>query len=247
LQRAELTLALSSNLPSDLTEDLVANFLAIRQDVLTSTLGNASPGKFVETFVQILQFLDSGKFDAKPSVDEFLRGIESRASAIPDDLRICGSRTARAMYSLRSKRNVVHKGEIDPNVYDLRLVHHGAQWIIAELLRVASGVSMQEAGRLVEMVQLPAGGLVEDFEGKQIVVKALASREEALILLHSNYSTALTLSALTTSMDRFKPVTVRLLLKKMWTEKVVEGSPKGGYKLTSRGFNEAIETIRRHL
>src|SRR5437870_1575516 len=141
MDQAFLRTALETTLPPQLAADLVAEFLEIRRDVATGTLGRASPGKFVETIVQALQALENGgRYDKQPQVDSYLRGIESRSSTLPDGLRICASRLARAMYALRSKRNIVHKTEIDPAVYDLRLLYAGAQWLLAELLALASGV-----------------------------------------------------------------------------------------------------------
>lgn len=59
------------------------------------------------------------------------------------------------MYALRSKRNIVHKAEIDPAIYDLRLLYAAAQWVLAELLALASGVKGDDAARLVAEVELP--------------------------------------------------------------------------------------------
>ena len=48
------------------------------------------------------------------------------------------------MYTLRNKRNIAHKNDVDTNTHDLAFAHQGAAWITAELLRHATGVSMQE-------------------------------------------------------------------------------------------------------
>ncbi len=121
-----LRAAFETTMPPELAGDLVAQFLDIRRDVATGTLGRSSPGKFVETLVQVLQAMESaGKYDAQPKVDRFLKDIESRKSTLPDGLRICAARLVRAMYALRSKRNIVHKAAIDAAVYDLRLLTPG--------------------------------------------------------------------------------------------------------------------------
>jgi len=111
--------ALRTALPQTLADELVSNYIITRQDVATGTLGRSAPGKFVETFVQVLQYLHAGSYDNNPNVDLFLRNIQSTSSSLDDGLRICGARIARSMYSLRSKRNIVHKGNVDPNLYDL--------------------------------------------------------------------------------------------------------------------------------
>lgn len=126
MDRDGLVSALSARLPSELAEDLADEFIQIRRDVAGRVLGRGSPGKFVETMVQALQFLESGQYDSQPKVDAYLRGLESQQTTLDDGLRICASRIGRSMYALRSKRGIVHKGTIDPSYYDLRFLYAAA-------------------------------------------------------------------------------------------------------------------------
>jgi hypothetical protein len=227
--------------------DLASEFVDIRSDVATGTLGRSSPGKFVETVVQVLQALEKeGKYDVQPKVDAYLRGLESRSSTLPDGLRICASRLARAMYALRSKRSIVHKAEIDPGLYDLRFLYAGAQWVLAELLAMAEGVSGDDAARLVADVQLPVGGLVESIGDRKIVHCELPVREEALVLLMSWYPTPVTSAEVTTSMDRRAPSSVRAALSVLWNDKLVHREA-GTHVLTDRGLRAAIEVAQAHV
>jgi hypothetical protein len=59
--------------------------------------------------------------DQKPNVDEYLNRKAELESKLPEDLRICAARIARAMYTLRNKRNVAHKGQMDPNTIDIHV------------------------------------------------------------------------------------------------------------------------------
>lgn len=202
MDQAKLVTALSKAIPTTLAEDLVSDFLQLRQDVATATLGRSSGGKIVETFVQILQHLETGKYDAKPDVDVYLRGLESHSSALDDGLRICAGRLARSLYAIRSKRNILHKGSVDPNTYDQRLVLHGVEWMIAELLRLTQGLTMQEAGELIALVNAPVGTLVEDFGNRRLVLTKLTIEDELLVLLHSHYPQSVSIAVINSSMDR---------------------------------------------
>jgi len=246
LSRATLVTALAKGLPQALAADLADNFLSLRQDAATGTLGRASPGKFVETVVQSLQFLDCGKYDAKPDVDAFLRAVESRPG-LDDGLRICCARIARAMYSLRSKRNILHKGDVDPNSYDLRFLHHGSQWVVAEFVRAVSGLSMEECGKLIDLVQAPVGGLVEDFGGRKLVLQEMSTREEILVLLHSEYPEALPVDQIVKCIDRRHEETVRRKVRSLWESRLLEGGAVDGYRLTVRGFSEAATVVTKYL
>lgn len=243
MDKSNLISALDKCIPSQLVHDLVDEFLAIRQDVATNTLGRTAPGKFVETLVQIMQFLDSGEYDAKPSVDEYLRNIESRNVQLDDGLRICAARVGRAMYALRNKRGIAHKG-LDPSSYDLRFLHSAAQWVLAELIRVVSNLSMEEAGKLVEQIQAPIDRLVEDFGKHRLVLKDLPTKKEILVLLHNHYPNTLTTEEIISSLNRRNPKTVRNMLSLLWKQKAIELIKTSGYKLTQRGLSEAVAVIK---
>ena len=118
----DLITELAKQIDSKLAKDLVNDFIALRDDCKTGMMGRASVGKFVESVVQLLQFLENGSYDNKPSVDSYLRNLESRPTSFDDDLRIVCARVARAAYTLRNKRKIAHKGTVDPNIYDLRYV-----------------------------------------------------------------------------------------------------------------------------
>ena len=159
MDEARLVQALSGLLGQTLAQELAADFVKLRQDCATATLERASPGKFVEAFVQCLQYVATGKYEAKPDVDAYLSKKAENETCLPEGLRICAARVARSIYTLRNKRNIAHKNPVDPNTFDLALVHQGAAWIMAEFLRNASGVSMQEAGALIELIQAPVARL----------------------------------------------------------------------------------------
>src|SRR5947199_397085 len=118
MQTDRLIAALASIVPQTLARELVTDFIQIRQDYSTDILGRASPGKFVESFVQCLQHMSSGTYDVSPKVDHYLDKEVEKQTSLPDGLRICGARIARSMYTLRNKRNIAHKGQVDPNSFD---------------------------------------------------------------------------------------------------------------------------------
>lgn len=245
MTKDELVAALAPTIGRTLASDLVKDFLAIRQDVLTGTLERAIAGKFVETVVQVLQYIErGGTFDARPNVDDYLAKLPDRAVQMDDGLRIVASRVARTMYTLRNKRNIAHKGAVDPNRFDQALLHHTAQWMMAELLRNARGISMEDAGRLIDLVQEPVGGLVEDLGGRKLVLHDTTTENEVLILLHNVYPKGASQSALIKWMDRRKPDTVKKAVRGLWVQKLIDGTPDD-YRLTSPGYAAANEVIGR--
>jgi hypothetical protein len=203
-------------------------------------LGRGSPGKFVETVVQALQFLEKGTYDIRPDVDAYLRTVESRKSGVDDGLRICAARISRAMYALRSKRGIVHKSAIDPSYYDLRFLYAGAQWTLAELIASTHSIDPAEAGRLVEQIELPVGELVEVLHGQRVVHAKVAIPNEILLLLLSTDPDGLTTSEVEKSLERRSAGSVRNGLSRLWKEKLVQ-RVSGRYVLTDPGRRKALE------
>ena len=144
---------------------------------------------------------------------------------------------------LRNKRNIAHKGDVDPNTYDLAFLVSSAQWVMAELLRHCKGISMEEAGRLVAMVQTPPLTLVEEHGSRKLVLAELTVKDEILVILHSMHPEIVGLNRILESMDRRKPSSVRNAVRELWKEKLVQGDAKAGYKLTGTGYARAVAVI----
>ena len=242
MDEGRLAAALAPLLGPTLAVDLTAGLIRIRRDCATRTLERSAPGKFVESFVQCLQYIDSSEYDENPSVDAYLRQTVENTS-LPDGLRICAARVARAMYTLRNKRNIAHKNEVDPNTHDLALVHQSAAWIVAELLRHATGVSMEEAGAVVELVQAPVGTLVEEIDGTMLVHADVPIRTEILILLHSRYPEVVPAGFILSGLSRRNAGSVRNRLRELHSEKLVHGGTESGFRLTQTGYTTAVSEI----
>jgi hypothetical protein len=106
---------------------------------------------------------------------------------------------------------------------------------------------MQQAGTLVEQIQAPIGGLVEDFGSKRVVYGKLSAREEILVLLHSHYPTSVALKAILESLDRRNAVAVKKAIRELWIVKHIEGSSTTEYHLTAPGLREAGNVISKAI
>lgn len=243
MKLVDMIAALSPKLGVSLADDLVTQFLKIRQDLATSTLERAVCGKFVETFVQCLQQLEAGKYESKPDVDKYLVSVESK-TALDEGLRLCGSRVARSIYTLRNKRNIAHNtATLDPNSIDLRYTYHACSWILAELLRTVAGLSMEEAGRYVSLLSVPVGTLVEDFGTSKLVLADVSIAEELLILLHSVYPAPLAPAAVYESLSRRSGSAVRNAMAGLVKRKLVHRAQDKSFHLTQLGYSKAGEVI----
>ena len=192
--------------------------------------------------MQCLQYMATGTYEAKPSVDAYL-STKVENTSLPDGLRVCAARAARSMYAFRNKRNIAHKNDVDTNTHDLAFIHAGAAWISAELLRYATGVSMQEAGAVIELIQAPVGTLVEEIDGTRLVHAHVTVRAEILILLHSYYPDIVSIESVIKSLSRRHAATVRNRLRDLHVQKLVHGDAESGYRLTRAGHGAAAAEI----
>jgi hypothetical protein len=158
---------------------------------------------------------------------------------------ICAARIARSMYTLRNKRNIAHKNEVDPNTIDLRFCYTAAGWIMSELIRRATGVSMEDAGALIELLGTPVGSLVEEIDRTRLVHAKVSIRVELLILLHSHYPDRLALANIMKSLANRSASAVRGRIGELQKEKLLHGDPKNGFRLTQAGHSTASDEIRR--
>ncbi len=243
MKLADLVGALTPMVGAPLATDLVRDFIKLRQDHATRTLERAASGKFVETVVQCLQQIAEGKHDAKPGVEAYLRDVENDIR-LPEGLRLCVPRIARAVYTFRNKRNIAHKADaVDPNLIDLAFTHHASSWIMSELLRTAGSLSMDEAGKLIELVQAPVGTLVEEIQGTRIVLADVPIRTEVLILLHGWYPVGVGRAEILKSLSRRSRGAVSNELRAMVRAKLLHGGPDEGYMLTQNGYRGAVAAM----
>ena len=243
MDEVRLAQSMTGLVGNTLASELASDFVKIRRDYSTKTLERASPGKFVEVFVQCLQQISRGSHDAQASVDKYLNTKVENDTALPDGLRFCSGRIARAIYTLRNKRNIAHKGEVDPNTFDLAFVHQAAAWIIAEMIRCASGVTMAEAGSLIELLQAPVGTLVEEIDGVRLVHANVSTRVELLILLHSHYPERVLMVDIKETLSRRSASSIHGRIGDLKSEKLIFGDNASGYRLTAPGYAAAVAEI----
>ncbi|WP_162929720.1 hypothetical protein [Halobacteriovorax sp. BALOs_7] len=232
--------------PVNLAKDLIDNFYSISLDYSTASFSNKiSAGKFVETSVQVLQFLETGEYSHNPKVDSYLRSIESRSSTLDDNLKLCIPRVLRSMYTMRNKRSIAHKNDFDPSLYDLKFLYYSAQWVLTDVLRHVSSVKMCDAGDLVLKIQAPVNTIVEKIENKNIVHAKVSTREEICLILKSIYPQKRSVSELCSDLDRKNQKTVKNNLNILWNDKIIEGCRESGYMLTVSGLRYSDQISKK--
>lgn len=240
----------SLGIPPDLSEDLTQLFLTMRHDLRTRTLERTAPGKFVETIAQTLQALDPNRsgYDISVEVEKTLSNYESRIlPSIPDDSRVAIIRIARAMYCIRNKRSIAHKNTVDPNVYDLKFLYEGAQWILTELVRLGLRGEPDAARALIDQIQRPVNPIVEEIFGQPVVLSNnLSAGEEALLILYHYDPDPMDGKQLRQALNRHSSSAINTALSRLRRQRLIERHPKNDvYALTNLGRSRVIEIQNR--
>lgn len=175
-------------------------------------------------------------------MDDYLNVRLENEKNLSEDLRICAGRIARSIYTLRNKRNIAHKGEVDPNNYDLAFLHRSASWLLAEFLRHATHITMAEAYRANPS---SIDELVEDIEGVRLVHADVSIENEIKILLQSKYPEKVLLTSIKASLAGRNVGTLGNKLRELVSKKEIFGDPKTGYRHTLPGLKNAMEIARQ--
>jgi len=129
---------LSKKIDENLIKDLFRDYRKAKREYMLgedeNSLGPVS--KFCETVYQLLNKI---VFDEIPKNINFIvieKNLENYPKELPSSIRIIIPRIARCLYGVRSKRGIVHKGEVNPNFIDATLAISVMDWIIAEFVRL---------------------------------------------------------------------------------------------------------------
>ncbi|HEY2393444.1 MAG TPA: hypothetical protein VGK22_19890 [Candidatus Angelobacter sp.] len=212
-------------------------------------MGNLRPnevegGRFAEAAFRLLEH-----FVAWPVTPIGMQlktdGIIKNLSALPngsapDSVRLHIPRTLRVIYDIRNNRDAAHLGDgIDPNLQDSTMVAAALDWVLAEFIRIAGGVTPDVAFKLVKEITIRRVPAVEEISGFLKTLRpSLGPSDRILLLL---YHCADNGASNTELSNWLKPAQRRNLvrtLNDLEHEKDLIVFSNGRYKITRRGIQE---------
>lgn len=191
----QLTQVLGS-LPDELREKLLEEFNEIRRNYSEQRWepSELKAAKFCELVYRVLEWHTSSSNSYTPLGDH-ISGFESSVrkfrnqSSFADPIRFHIPNALAFLYRVRNDRGVGHVGgDVDPNHMDAEAVVGGANWVMAELIRIFHNVSVDEAEALVEAVvdrRVPLVWEVGDV--RRVLDPNLTHKQTTLVLLYSEY------------------------------------------------------------
>ena len=182
-------------IPAGLRTPLIEEYNTIIRNFMERnwTPSALSGGRFCEIVYTILDGFSSGNYAQTPAKPpnfvSACRALENR-SANPRSFQILIPRMLPPLYDIRNNRGVGHVGgDVDSNYIDALAVVSIAGWVMAELVRVFHGLSLDEAQRLVDSLIDRKTPLVwQSGDTKRVLRHDLPLRAQILLLLSSSFT-----------------------------------------------------------
>ncbi|MEW6239675.1 MAG: hypothetical protein AB1564_02565, partial [Chloroflexota bacterium] len=177
--------------PEELADNLLGSFKSIEENYVLQKWkpSELDAGHFVETVRRILEFEFTGKYapfnqQLTSFNDSALKQYEQ--SQGDESLRILIPRILIAIYGIRNKRGVGHVSTVSPNEMDATLILYNVKWVLAELIRLKSKMSIDETQAVVDsIVERQVEILWKTDEFTRVLDGNLSARDKVLILLYN--------------------------------------------------------------
>lgn len=181
-----------SSIPEALSEKLVEEYTEIKKRFSLNDWGpgQLKGGRFAEAVLRVLQHLlgvpitPFGTDIPNTEKTSILNAVQNHPS-IDDHIRQKIVPMIRLLLDFRNNRDAAHLGGFDANSVDTLYVMTSATWILAELVRVYGGHTMDEAEKIVNALATKEYPVVIEVDGVTFITRpGLTTKEEILILLY---------------------------------------------------------------
>lgn len=191
--KTQFVAALSPALPLDVVENLIDEYLAIKQHLVLEKYSPSelNGGRFSECVIRLIQYLSSPPYTPfgqhLSNIDQIIRQAEGNTS-LHESMRFYIPRLTRILLDVRNRRNVAHVGgEVNPNYSDSLLVSQVADWILIEITRLYYNCSINEARDIVANVNQVHIPVIFNYNGfLKVQDSSLTVRHKVLVLLYYN-------------------------------------------------------------
>jgi hypothetical protein len=235
--------ALINKFPVKLVDQLIECYEEQKKNLY---LGRMRPnevegGRFAEAAFRMLQHaagLATTPLGTPLDTDGLIRQLANLSTAnASDSIRLHIPRTLRVIYDIRNKRDAAHLADgIDPNLQDSMLVSSAIDWVLAEFVRLAHGVSPDKAFQLVKTItvrQIPA---IEEFDGfLKTLRQSLGPSDRILLLLYHRADSGAAEAELSSWLKPSQRPNLTRTLRQLEHDKDLIVFNGGKYKITRRG------------
>lgn len=204
-------------------------------------------GHFVEAVRRALDLELTGKYQGfDKQLPRFNDGEMRRYESLGGDesYRLLIPRALRVVYGIRSKRGAAHLSSVSPNQMDATIILYTSKWVLAELVRLKSGLPPDDTQRMVDTVIERQWPLVWKHGGITVVLDhTMKARDQVLLLLYDKSPrTTDELLAITEYSNRSG---FREILRRLHKSRLIHVQPDGACQLLPPGLREAEAVLGR--
>jgi hypothetical protein len=178
--------------PQELVDSILDSYTELARNLTRNKIraSEVEGGRFCEATIRMLQYKTTGAYTpigTSLNLDTEINVLRNLSTASFDDsIRLHIPRTIRVIYDIRSKRDSAHLGNIDTNLMDGTLVLNCCKWILAELFRMESQISVEGAQRIINNLVKKEVPIIQDFGNFEVILNAqLTARGRILALLYN--------------------------------------------------------------
>src|SRR5262249_2507027 len=240
-------------IPAGLRQPLLTEYQSIVQNYAEHrwSPSELSGGKFCEIVYNILDGHARSAYGASPSKPaDFVsacRQLEKNTHP-PRSFQILIPRLLPALFEVRNNRGVGHAGgDVDANHMDAVFVLSNCNWVMAELVRVYHGLSIEEAREVVDaLVERRIPLIWEGEKMRRVLDPTIPLRSQVLLLLATSPSGTAATSDLLEWTDGKNPKYFRSMLRELHGKRLIELSADGEHaQILPPGSAEAAEIVRK--
>lgn len=197
--------ALLESLPSELVDELLEEFEALRRPFLLRDWGpgELNGGRFGEVVLRLFEWMMDEEEKYTPLGTQLKRmEITNRVqtnSDLPDGVRFHVRLCTDLLLDVRNRRDVGHLGvpDLDVNRMDSELVLRLCSWVLAELIREYGGEDPDTAQQLVDKLSVEQVPWIEEVDGDLLVLATeLQADDRTLLALHHAHPSSVAIPAL---------------------------------------------------
>ena len=248
----EIKALLEKKFPTELVDPLLQTFKEIQANYSLRKwkASELDAGLFVEAVRRIVELALTGKFTPLgTSLPNFSDVVLKQYEQAPGDesFRILIPRVLKATYNIRNKRGAGHLTGVSPNEMDATFILYSSKWVLAELVRLASGLAPEKTQALVDQIMerqielLWKSGTVT-----RVLETRLRTREQVLVLLYDDSPRAD--SELQRIVEYTNVTNFKKILRDLHANRIIEYGAGGACVITPKGIAAAediINSLRR--
>ncbi|MEM4474486.1 MAG: helix-turn-helix domain-containing protein [Candidatus Bathyarchaeia archaeon] len=242
---------ISSGISEEISNRLIEEYSEVKKEYI---LGNYEEvikhaGKFSEVILALIKnkvLRENVNLD-KLGFNELYKELEDcqKTCAKEEILTLAVPRVARSVYTIRSKKDVVHIKTVDPNFVDAVYCMTACDWMLSQIALLLLEIDEKEVCNLVDSVLKKRIPIIEEFEDGSITIlkEGLTTSDEILLALYHYYPKRLSGSELAKIL-KVRSQTVHVNLQRLEKKRLIHKTEKGA-KLTLLGIKHIEENLLR--